>query len=263
MVAIDLDDTLLNDNFQITNENREAIKQVMDLGVFVCIVSGRSYSSIKKYIKNLNIVHLCGSLNGAMVTHPGNEECVFSQTIDQAVSNELVKEIELLGIHVNYYHDQKVVCKEKNEKALAYMEMTNIEIDDVGSLEVYSQNNLAGKLLLIDKKEKLDPLKIRFSERYKDQLNITYSKPDFLEIYNKKASKGEAVKAICQYYGFKPEETVAIGDGENDISMIEFAGLGVSMGNSSENVKSRADYVTLSNNENGVAHVLKKFILNP
>lgn len=262
MVAIDLDDTLLNDHFKITEENITTIKKVLELGIVVCIISGRSYSSIKHYIKDLGIKHLCGSLNGAIVTNPQNGESVFSQTVNPSVTNMILKDTGLRHIHVNYYHDHKVICQEKNEIALNYMKMTNVEIEFVESLENYHKKALAGKLLLIDDRDRLDALKKKFNDAYREHVNITYSKPNFLEVYNKNASKGEAVRIIGQHYGLKPEEIIAIGDGENDIFMIEYAGLGVAMGNSSEEVKSKADFVTLSNNENGVAYVLEKFILN-
>lgn len=263
MVAIDLDDTLLNDQLKITEKNAKAIKDVLELGVVVCIISGRSYSSIQHYIKDLGIKHLCGSLNGAIVTNPENGESVFSQTVNPSIANEILKDTDLRQIHVNYYHDHRVICQEKNDIALSYMKMTNVEIEFVESLKIYNQNALVGKLLLIDdNKDRLDSLKKELNEKYSEHVNMTYSKPNFLEVYNKNASKGEAIKIIGQHYGLCPEEIIAIGDGENDIFMIEYAGLGVAMGNGSQEVKDKADYVTLSNNKSGVAHVLEKFILN-
>jgi len=260
MVAVDLDDTLLNDEFQVTDVNRETIRKVLELGIKVCIVSGRSYGSFKKYIKDLGINHLCGSLNGANVTDPRTDKRVFGLAIDSDICYEILKVIEPLGIHVNYYHDQKVVCSEKTQHAIEYMKLTGTEIEFVGALKEYHKKAQAGKLLLIDTREKLDTVRQSLSTRYRDRVNFCYSKPNFLEAFNIHTSKGQAVKFISEHYGIKPEEIIAIGDGENDIAMLEFAGLGITLANSSDKVKSKADYITTSNNESGVAFALKKFI---
>ncbi len=261
MVAIDLDDTLLNDEFEISEKNKQAVQKAIEKGVVVCIISGRSFSSVKNYLSDLKISYLCGSINGAMITDPASGKNVFVQTVDDKVTGEILKEIELLGMHVNYYHDHKVVCSEKNDIAEDYIKLTGVEIEFVGSLQKYHEGASAGKLLLIDHRDTLESLRKKFQKTYGEQINITFSKPTFLEIYSKKVSKGEAVKTIAQYYGFEQGEIIAIGDGENDMFMIEYAGLGVAMGNSNETVQSRADFVTLTNNEGGVAHVLEKFIL--
>lgn len=261
LIALDLDDTILNDKLRISIENKTTIEKVLQLGIKVCIVSGRSYGSIKKYIQELGIMNLCGSLNGANITDPSTEKNVFNLSIDQDILHEIIREIEPEGIHINYYHGQKVVCREETEQAIEYMKLTDVKIEYVGLLKEYTKNSQAGKILMIDDTKRLDPIRERLHKKYSDRVNVTYSKPNFLEIYNVKASKGEAVKYISQYYGYRREDIIAIGDGENDISMLEYAGVGVAMGNSSKKVKERSDYVTYSNNKNGVAHALRRIIL--
>ena len=95
-----------------------------------------------------------------------------------------------------------------------------------------------------------------------EKVNFYTSKPQFLEFINKETSKGDAMARIGEMYGIRREEMIAIGDGCNDIPMLEYAGLGVAMANAGEEVRAKADYVTLSNEEDGVAAVIEKFILN-
>jgi Cof subfamily protein (haloacid dehalogenase superfamily) len=262
MVAIDLDDTLLSDNHEISTENSKAISKALEKGVAVCLVSGRSYSSTKRYIELLNLRHLTGSLNGACIIEPCNDKLMHSYSIERSLGFELVKKIEAYGVHMNFYHGHSVACREENRFSLEYQRLTSTEIKYVGMLSDYAKTVEAGKLLLTDEIEKLEKIRLELLDSYSMHLNITYSKPDFLEIYSKDTSKGQAVRKIAEYYGLSTAEVVAIGDGENDVSMLECAGIGVAMGNASLNVREKADFVTFSNNENGVAHALQKFVLS-
>lgn len=260
MVALDLDDTLLNDKGQITDENRNAIKKATQLGVKIIIVSGRSYSSTKQYINDLGLEHLTVSLNGAYVMEPCGDKIFFSCPIDSNIGYEILKLLEKQDIHVNFYEGEKVLCAKETDHAKYYMSLNNIKIEFVDSLSEYSKNSQIGKLLLIDERDKLDKIKASLADKFDVSVNITFSKPNFLEIYDKHASKGKAVLKVAQEYGIKPEEIIAMGDGENDISMIRAVGMGIAMGNARESVKNEAKFVTLTNNENGVAYAINKFI---
>ncbi|SHJ36857.1 hypothetical protein SAMN02745975_01933 [Geosporobacter subterraneus DSM 17957] len=262
MVAIDLDDTLLDNDNQISRQNKEVIERLLDKGMIVTIISGRSYASIKRYVDLLRLKHLCGSLNGASIILPENDEIVYRRAIHHDICRELIIEIEPLGVHINYYHDSKVLSSKQTKQAEAYMQLTNIEIDYVSSLKEYSREYAATKILLIDDNEKLEPIRQKISPKFIENVNISYSKPIFLEIFNKDVSKGKALQYIAEYYGIQREEIIAIGDGETDISMIEYAGIGIAMGNSSQRVKEKANYIAETNQQNGVAKILEKLILN-
>lgn len=262
MVAVDLDDTLLNDEYEISVKTQEAISRTLEKGVKICLVSGRSYSSTKKYIEQLGFRHLSGSLNGACIYDPGTDELIHSLHIDRNVCCSILKVVEACGIHTNYYHGSKVVCSGENQYAWDYMKYTGISMEYVGVLSEYAAAFEAGKLLLMGKREKLEKVRQRLLKDYRQYVDFAFSKPDYLEIYNKAASKGHAVKIIADHYGIPMVEVMAIGDGENDIPMLRSAGLGIAMGNAAAQVKAEADYVTLSNNEHGVAHALWKYVLN-
>lgn len=262
MVALDLDDTLLAEDNQISRENAGVIFRVLEKGVIVCLISGRSYSSMKKYNDSLKLRHLTGSLNGACIIEACGGRLLYSSCLEKAFGRELVKRLEEYGVHINFYHGHKVICRERNRFSERYEREIGAEIEYVGPLSDYSASAEAGKLLLMDESEKLEKIRHELLMHYGSRINITYSKPDYLEIYRKDVSKGEAVKKIAGFYGLSSDEIIAIGDGENDISMLRYAGAGVAMGNASAKVKECADFVTYSNNENGVAYALEKLLLS-
>ena len=116
--------------------------------------------------------------------------------------------------------------------------------------------------MILDEQEKLDKAVKKIPKEYFEKYNALRTVSFIFEFMNKDCSKSSALKALCKHLGISQTEVIAFGDGENDIDMLQFAGLGVAMGNASNYVQSKADYVTLSNEENGIADVIYKKILN-
>lgn len=262
LIAIDVDDTLLNEEGFISEKNKAAIQRAEDAGVKIVIASGRSYASTKQYIKELALPNLTVSLNGAYVQDPADDRLLADFSIEKRITQEIMKDIEPFKVHTNFYCGEKVFCQGPSEQALFYSQMNRIEMDYVESLVELSKTEQAGKLLMSDDHEKLKPIKDLLQKKYGDILNIVFSKPFFLEVTDKNASKGAALLKVAEMYGIIPQDVIAIGDSENDISMIRNAGLGIAMGNAKEKIKKQADFVTLSNNESGVAYAINKFIFN-
>jgi len=116
-------------------------------------------------------------------------------------------------------------------------------------------------MMMIDEPAILDAAIARLPQTFRDKYTTVKSSPFYFEILNKEASKGAAVANLAQHLGIKQEEIMAIGDNENDLSMIEYAGLGVAMGNAVPLIKEAANVVTATNDEHGVAEAIKKFVL--
>lgn len=260
LIATDLDDTLLNDDGVISEENREAIQRAEAEGVKIIVASGRSYASTKQYIDELSLKNLTISLNGAYVQDHGNGTLVAGVPIDRALTKEILEAIAPLQLHTNFYCGEKVYCIGPSAGASFYGEMNRIEMDYVDSLVELSKTEQAGKLLIYSDHETLKPIKAMLDQRYGKTLNIVFSKPYFLEVTDRTASKGAALLKVAEHYGIHPEEIIAIGDSENDLSMIQKAGLGIAMANAKDKIKNAADFVTRSNNENGVAYAINRFI---
>ncbi len=263
MIAIDLDDTLLNDCHEVSKEDKEALFKAQKEGVKLCMMTGRNYLSTKPFLEMAAFEDLTGCLNGAYIVDSVTDNFLYQYSINSNVCSEILKYIEKTGVHVNFYHDHEVVSREKNHITDYYRDLTGIEPEPVGKLSEYvlDTNVSAGKLLLIDENEKLKQIQKVLEEKYHEVVHLTFSKPRHLEINSICASKGNAVKVIAEHYHIAREEIIAIGNDENDITMIRNAGLGIAMGNAKEKIKKEADYVTLSNNESGVAYAINKFIL--
>lgn len=118
------------------------------------------------------------------------------------------------------------------------------------------------KFMMIDHPEILDECIKKIPKEYYEKYTIVRSTPSFLEFLNPDANKGSGISLLAGKLGIHKDDIICVGDAENDKHMIEYAGLGVAMGNANEEIKYLADYITLSNNEDGVAHVINKFILN-
>lgn len=260
MIAIDLDDTLLNDCHQVGLEDREALLRAKKAGIRLCMMTGRNYLSTKPYLEMASFQDMMGCLNGAYIVDPGTDSFLYQYSIDGDICAEILKDIEKTGTHINLYHDHKAVSRERNHMTKYYRDLTGIEPEPVGTLSEYVLAVNVGKLLLIDENEKLKQIQKELKQKYHQVVQFTFSKPGHLEVNSIHASKGNAVEAIAEHYNIARDEIIAIGNDENDISMLQFAGLGVAMGNSSNQVKSHANVVTRSNNESGVAHVIEEYL---
>ena len=261
LIAVDLDGTLLDENLRITDKVRNSIYEAKKMGIKVVIVSGRGYSGIKNISESLNLDDLIISLNGALVTDSRGDKIFFSENLNSDMAKKVICISEEMDITPFLFVEKEVYTEKYNDKVQMYIDNDKVNVNYVGKLSKFYSDQPAGKLLLIDKHDRLLDIREKIHEIYHDNINVTFSMSEFLEVYSSKVSKGVMLKKIADYYNIKKEEVIAIGDGENDISMIEYAGLGVVMGNAPGNVKEKADFITKPNSECGAACVIEKFIL--
>lgn len=265
LIAIDMDGTLLNGNNQISKVTMEAIKKAEEAGVYIVLATGRILKSAAYYASTLGLNKPIISCNGALAIDE-NKDVLFHYPMDGETIKEIVKAAEKEDIYFHFYDDEKFYSRHLVDEIMDfYSEATSefkidfIECDDFNKL-VASEGFKAYKFLFIDNDQnKLE----RFREILERKSNITVSSSweNNIEATSKNVSKGHALIELGKILNIDPSEMIAIGDGENDSTMIEIAGLGVAMGNGSDSLKEKADFITLSNKEDGVAHVINKFIL--
>ena len=147
---------------------------------------------------------------------------------------------------------------QKNTKNLKGM---NLKVVNFNQINFNKPENYIYKVCFIDKPEKIIEKRKQISEEILKKYEITSSVPEYLEIVKKGIKKSEAIKVVLEKYHIQQDEVMAIGDGENDVEMLEFAGLGIAMENAKEEVKRFANDVTTSNNHDGVANAIEKYIL--
>ena len=261
-VAIDLDDTLLADDLKISPETINAIQDAVEKGVHITLATGRMYQSAAKFAKEININIPIITYQGAYVKNIIDQKVVYQKLLPFDITIDIITKLKEKKKAVQVYLNDKLYTDKDNQYAEKYSKVSMVDYyiaDDLIKL-VKEKGIEPMKILVIDEPEKISKMSDEFNGIYGDKINITVSKPRFLEFSHAQATKGQAIFYLTQKLGIKLDEVIAIGDSFNDLDMIQMAGLGVAMKNAHPRVKAVADYITKTNNDHGVAEVLKKFI---
>ncbi|MDV4151871.1 Cof-type HAD-IIB family hydrolase [Clostridium sp. AL.422] len=270
MVCIDMDGTLLGKRKRISKESKEVIKKIHNKGVEIVVTTGRIYNNAAYYSHLLGVESPVIAANGAIVRDKHSNKVIYENPIKTEVCIKLIELLYKMDFFFHFYTLDGIYCGDKITKFGTKLYMTkqagyeNLKIKYyiISKLEEWKEffkrtNGQITKCIAFSlDPDKIDKLKKELNE-FKDIVYFGAGSRS-IEINHKGVSKGRAVKALADYYGIKREEIVCIGDNENDISMIEYAGLGVAMGNAIDQVKALADYITDSNKEEGVSNALKK-----
>ncbi len=271
LIAVDMDGTLLNDDKNISTYNLAMIDKAISLGVKFVIASGRVPASLKFYeeIIGENQPMICA--NGAIVLDH-NKNVIYSNPI---FKNDLIQIIDILKKEKDtYYHfyDGDVFCSEQFDYAAKQFYNFNRKVNKKYRMEIrlikdskdyiIKSNSNIDKIVVMDNDiEYLDSLRCKINNLCK--IETTKSEINNIEILSKGTSKGNALRLLAKYYEIPIEQCIAIGNDENDISMINSAGVGISMVNGENCIKQCADYITEKDNNNGgIGEIIKKFILN-
>lgn len=267
MLVCDFDGTLYTDDFKVTDETINAVKKYKEAGGIFVIATGRLYQAIKPFAKLFD-------LTNEIITYQGSG--VFDLKTDKLLmSNEINKELAVQVYSYLYdkyslvtspilFYDDKCIVEEENQFNQLFASIVKVPLVTVGKKlnEYVDENNLnARKILSLTENSVLRDVINDLTQKFGDKLNINQSSKGLIELVDKNASKGNAVKWIAERLGIKREEICAIGDAENDNSMLIYAGFGVAMGNAMPETKAVADYVCDTNNNDGVAKVINDIIL--
>jgi len=260
MLAIDIDDTLLTDNNVITPNTKASLQQAVNHGVIVTLATGRMFSSAQKIAKELQMNVPLITYQGSLVQTTDGTNVLYERTVPQEASLFLFQYAKQHGLHLQAYVDDQLFAKEENERLIHYCQNSNVpyhiepDFNRLASLPMT-------KLIMIDEPAKLDQLTDELKPKIGHLVHITKSKPNFLEFLHIEGTKGHALKFLANYYQCPLSKVMAIGDSWNDRDLLETAGFSVAMANAVEPLKQLADYITLSNNEEGVKHAIDTFIL--
>lgn len=261
LIAIDIDDTLINDDKEVTPATQHALEEAVSEGVVVTLATGRAFASAQAIARQTGLNVPIITYQGALVKNLMDEQVLYERYLPVEAARKLYQYCLEHDLHLQTYIDDKLYAREENQKIIDYTALNKtkyyIEPDFAKLIELPTP-----KMLIIDEPDYLDQITPVLRELLGDQAHVTKSKPNFLEIMHHEGTKGHALKFLAGHFGFELSQTIAIGDSWNDHEMLEAAGLGVAMGNSIPALKEIADYVTLSNNEDGVKHVIDKFVLN-
>ena len=263
MVFSDMDGTLLKSASELSEKNIEMVGKTVDQGVEFVICTGRGVYGVERFLEKLNLLGRPGYVicqNGAAVYNLENMEMVLKHSFSSDDLRPVVEIAREEGVEVYLYDDRTFVAEKVTPQVEAYCRVMHADmriLPDGLEYEGYFT-----KCLLSGSYEQLDTVRKKVEPLIAGKLNHFFSGPQYLEFVKTGVSKGRALQETAEKAGVPLAEVIAIGDSENDLSMIQAAGLGVAVANAQEHVKAAADYVTETTCEqDAVADVLQRFVL--
>ncbi|MTI58432.1 MAG: HAD family phosphatase [Firmicutes bacterium] len=263
MLCLDIDGTLLNSNHKISSKTREAVRLVSGR-IPVILVSARMPAGIFPYQKELGLNEAVISYSGALILDE-KRNVLLNKTISTSIV-ELLYDNFMGQVHLSIYCNNDWYIENKDCWVRQEKEITGLTPLEVNYRKLidnwYRNSGGANKLLCMGEEGDITVLYHQLQkmiERVTASIAFYRSKSSYLEIMDKAASKAAAIEKLAANYGVERNEIIAIGDNYNDLNMIEYAGLGVAMGNAPEAVKEQADEITSSNDNDGVARIIYKY----
>lgn len=265
LLVLDVDGTLLNDEREISKRTLAALLKVQQMGVRIVLASGRPTYGLMPLAKTLELGNYGGfvlSYNGCQIIKAQNGEILFERRINPEMLPYLEKKARKNGFAIFTYHDDTLITDSpdneyiKNEALLNNLKI--IREDEFSTAIDFAPCKC---MLVSDKEKALIGLEQHWEKRLAGTLDAFRSEPYFLEVVPCGVNKANTLGALLEHLGVTREEVIAVGDGVCDVTMLQLAGMGVAMGHSQDSVKVCADYVTASNEEDGVALAVEKLIL--
>lgn len=265
LIGVDLDGTLLNSKNEISDYSKEVIYKALEQGHKVAIITGRDYySSIhiaKELFAGINGGILASS-NGAHVYDLKSNKTIINHLIKREVAKNIISFSRSLGLTYFIYKDNKVLVDNIETYDIDYIHTKNkIDIVVVDKLEDYINEGL-NKVVISGKADKIIENIGKIKDRFSNEINPVCSMPQFIDCMPVDINKGICINELGEYYNIDRKDIVSFGDGINDIEMLEASGIAISMGNAVDSVKKISDYVGLSNDDDGVAKFIEKYLLN-
>lgn len=265
LLVLDVDGTLLNNKKELSKQTLATLLKIQQMGIRIVLASGRSTYGLRDLIDVLELKNNGGyilSYNGGQVIDVMHDEVLFEKRIDPKMIPYLEKEARKNNFALFTYHKDRIITPNpENEHIREEAKLNGMAIETVESLSKAVDFYPCKCVLVSDDETALVGLKDHLRKRLAGTLDVYRSEPYFLEVVPESIDKGNTLSVLLDKLGIEAEEVMAIGDGRRDFSMIQLSGLGIAMGNASDSIQACADYVTESNENDGVAIAVQKFIL--
>lgn len=264
-----MDGTTLDDSHRVPKKNIEALEKAIQSGHEVVIITGRTTSSAAYLLKTHHLDEIgCRyviAYNGGQILDCRTHQVLFMKTLPLDYVKELMIRARKEGVYLQTYADEVVLTERDDENLAQYLKKTSMEARVVPDImEELSEEPCKMLAIHLHDHSVLDRFCESVRDWAEDKVDLYYSDALYLEIMPKGICKGSALRLFCEKFGIPIENAIAVGDEENDISMIRAAGVGCAVANAQDKVKAVADYVTKNdNNHSAVAEVVDKFILGP
>lgn len=263
VIALDLDGTLTNSDKIITPKTKEALFEYQEQGGRIVLASGRPTRGIVPLAEELELAGYGGyilAFNGGRIINCKTEEVIYNTTLEVSVVKELEDLAREYKTNLMTYEGNYIYALDTNEPyAREEFRISRIPLKEVDSLSA-AITGPVNKCLMTAEPSYLAKVEQEIKQIMGDRIGIYRSQPFFLELVPKNVDKADSLNILLKKLHMTKEDLIACGDGYNDLSMIQYAGLGVAMENGAEGVKKHADYIAPSNDEDGIAYILEKFI---
>ncbi len=261
--AFDLDGTVVRRDLTITEATVGALRALRERGVRLVVATGRRFEGAREHATRLGfesedpLVCYGGSMVRLM-----NGETLLHRTLSNETSIEVLEWAAHRGLHARVFMDGKIVTSPETTAVLEYLSDREPDVEVVGSPAAWLQNSgeEPTKLVIVDHPDEVPAWLEEAQEAFSGRLFVTRSLPHYVEVGGLSGTKAGALGFLCERWGIDPARTLAFGDADNDVDMLEFAGLGVAVGGISEEVRAAADAVAPPVEEDGVASFIRELV---
>ncbi len=257
---MDLDDTLLDRDLVLSPRVEGVIREIMQSGVMVTLSTGRMFQSALPYALRLGIDIPIICYQGALIKDPNTRQVLFHQPVPLREARQVIEIVRRWGLHINVYVDDELYVESITPEARRYVDIARVPLHPVGDLLTFLTEPPT-KLVIVSDEASIDRAMAELRATFGETIYITKSLPIFCEIAHAGCNKGNALAALASGLGVAQHETVAIGDGLNDLEMVQWAGLGIAMGNAPAELIEAADIITGTIKEDGAAQALEDIFL--
>lgn len=262
MIVMDMDDTLLTSENKVSEETMTYLKEIQDQGYKAVLASGRPTEGMFPVARKLGLndhESYIISYNGGMTIKAANEEVVVNQPVSKKDFDEVIDYCREKGFLAITYQAGFIIHDANHEYMNIESELTGLPMKRVDDMKTFIQGSVP-KILGVGYEENITEARVNLKGSFNDSVDVTTSKPFFLEFMTKNVSKGQAITALCKQLDISLDKVICFGDSPNDESMFKVVGYAIAMGNASDSLKDLADEVTLDNNSNGIPHALKQIL---
>ena len=263
LIAMDLDGTLNNDEKRITEKTKAALMAAQEKGIRLALASARPSPGLFKERDILRLQDHGGilmSYNGGRIVDATTGNTLFETAMDLQQTKAVLRFLETLPVTPILDDGKQFYVTDAGGYKVDYeCRNNNMVCSEVGNLADFL-TFAPIKILMSVQPEELPDIQQKIRDFLPEELSVVQTAPFYLEVIPKRINKGQGIRDICDALGLRTDEVISFGDAANDIPMLQTAGVGVAMGNASQAVKDEANFVTLTNNEDGIAYALEQFL---
>ncbi|MBQ1258276.1 MAG: HAD family phosphatase [Clostridia bacterium] len=262
LIAVDMDGTLLNHEGKLTERTIKAAQAAMEKGAKFVLSSGRMPAALKAFAGEIGVNAPCVCFNGGAAVDVFTDEVFYQTPVPIELAKDIAETAESMGLYIHAFINGGYIAPEYNEKTAQYERLTTVKATVVNGKVSENLTEAPMKVLILDTPEGVEKVLSGLQEKFKGRAAIMRSQKHLIECVDKNTSKAGALEHLIHMLGIQKEETIAFGDGQNDLEMLKWAGESYVMDNASDAVKNACERFRIapSNKEDGVAQVIEHMI---